>query len=88
MTWIKVEDELPEQRVSVLVKNGRKIYDAYYSRKKWRRFGKQLHKVTEWKKDPVLYPKVPRKDLNAFLRRAKKYRHQMQKKEMRFNPQP
>lgn len=43
---------------------------------------KVLHKVTHWWKCPVMYPKIPAKDLEAYLSRAKKLRKQMQKREM------
>lgn len=79
MTWIKIEDELPIQKFRVRVKNGkRELPDACYYRKKWHLWDRKLHKVTEWFKCPITYPKIPPKDLRAYLRRAKKYRHQMQ----------
>jgi len=79
--WIKIEDGLPIQNVSIRVKNGGKIWEARYYRKKWRSiYGKQLHKVTEWYKCPVEYPKIPAKDMKKFVERYNLYKHQMQKR--------
>ena len=95
MSWIRVEDELPIQNFQVRVKNGKKILDARYYRKKWYsshdynvwKDGEarevRFHQVTEWYKCPVVYPKIPVKDLQAFLKRAEKYRDQMMNKYLR-----
>lgn len=100
MTWIKVEEELPIQGWRVRAKNGKRVFDASYYRKKWYWCDKKLHKVTEWEKCPVTYPKISQKDMRAYLRRAEKYRGQMQPKKFitkppiglysadRFNPEP
>lgn len=93
--WIKIEDELPIQNWHVRVKNGKKILEARYYRKKWYSYHQydvwddgelrpvRLHQVTEWEKHWT-YPSVPQKDMRAFFRRAQKYRTQMKSKEMKF----
>ena len=90
--WIKVEDELPIQGIHVRAKNGKRTFDAKYYRKKWYSYHDwdvwedgearevRLHKVTEWWKCPVMYPKISPRAFIAFYRRAQKYKHQMQKK--------
>lgn len=82
MEWISIEDELPIQRMGIYVKNGKHIVWAYYYRKKWWSWQRRLHKVTHWNKCPVTYPKIPAKDMRAYLRRAAKYKKQMQKKNL------
>lgn len=95
--WIKVEDELPIQKFNVRVKNGMAIANASYYRKKWYTWryddelgeyvrGRKLHKVIQWWKCPVSYPKIPRRDMQDFIDRAKKYKHQFQYKRMVFGP--
>lgn len=84
MTWIKCSDEIPIQGISVRVKNGLKFETAKYYRGKWRSHGRFLHKVHEWEKCPVTYPKIPAKDYRQFMRKCERYKHQMQPK--RFSP--
>lgn len=84
--WIKIEDALPIQNFVVKVRNGTKIYEAKYYRKKWTSFGRQLHKVTEWYKCPVVYPKVLPKEWRKFLERAESYKNQMQKRNFITRP--
>lgn len=86
MNWIKVENELPIQGFRVKVKNGKRIFDAWYYRKKWYSWDIRLHKVTEWKKCPVIYPKIPPKDWRAFRNRAVTYRQQMQPRNFTYGP--
>ncbi len=86
LMWIKVEDELPIQNWSVRVKNGKRMVEAKYYRKKWYWWDRQLYKVTEWEKCPITYPKIPKKDLNDFFKRAKKNTHLMQKRNFHFGP--
>ncbi len=93
--WIKIEAELPIQSFLVSARNGKRIVDAIYYRKKWYSahdydmwgVGEarqvRLHKVTEWYKCPIVYPKIPQKDFKAFIKRSEKYRNQMQPKKMR-----
>lgn len=82
--WISIKDQLPIQKWGVRVKNGKKVVDAFYYRKKWYWWDRKLHKVTHWEKCPVTYPKIPLKDMRDFLNRAKKYKHQIQKRKFTF----
>jgi hypothetical protein len=80
LDWISVDDELPIPEFTVYVKNGKRIVEAKYYRKKWYWWDRNLHNVTHWAKDPVTYPKIPRKDMNAYMKRANQLRGQMQKR--------
>ncbi len=85
MSWISIVDELPIQSFGISVKNGKNIlHNAIYYRKKWYAYDRKLHKVTHWYKCPVSYLKIPHKDLIDFLKRAKKYKNQMNSKEFTF----
>lgn len=84
MVWIKIEDELPIQKFIVDVRNGTRIYQAYYYRKKWYSYRHMLHKVKEWRKCPVGYPKIPKKDLEKYLARAKELRNQIKSRKFNF----
>ena len=86
MTWISIKDELPIQKWIVQVKNGKSICSASYYRKKWYCRDRKLHKITHWAKDLVSYPKIPHKDMKKYLKRAEKYRHQMQTKNFKTGP--
>lgn len=79
--WISVEEKLPPQNWSVIVKNGKNICNhATYHYKKWYNWDRKLYKVTHWKYFPNDEPKIPVADLKAFMKRAKELRHQMQPK--------
>lgn len=84
--WIKIEDELPIQGFPVEVKNGKRIFYGWYYRKKWRSWDIRLHKVTEWYKCPISYPKIPPKDWRAFRKRSVTYRQQMQPRNFTYGP--
>lgn len=101
MAWIKTEDELPIQNFRVRVKNGKQVVDAKYYRKKWYthpffdawyedhpKKRRKLHKVTEWEKCPISYPKISRKEMKGFLDRVEKYRHQIQSRKFTFMAVP
>jgi hypothetical protein len=87
MKWISVEDELPPQKYPVIVKNGKTIvYYVKYHYNKWHHWGRKLHKVTHWKFAQDRRPSIPPKDMRAYLRRAEKYKQQMQPKKFTTRP--
>jgi len=87
MKWISIEDELPPQGYTVMVKNGKTIvYSACYHYKKWHHWNRKLHRVTHWKYFQDRRPSIPPKDMRAYLRRAEKYRHQMKTRTLRTGP--
>lgn len=82
--WISVENELPPQKWSVIVKNGKLIvHNVRYHYKKWHHWGRKLHRVTHWRYSDHCKPSIPIKDMNAYFRRAQKYRDQMKKREFK-----
>lgn len=87
MEWISVEDNLPPQGWEVIVKNGKSILPyVKYRYKKWHHWDKILHRVTHWRFSEDNKPSIPPKDLNAYMRRAEKYRHQMQTRKFKTGP--
>ncbi len=87
MEWISVQDKLPIQKWNVTVKNGKSILNnAKYHYKKWHYWDRKLHQVTHWRYDEQNKPTIPIKEIRAYLRRAEKYRHQMQPRNFKTGP--
>lgn len=81
--WIDVNDKLPPQKWTVIVKNGKSVLgDVKYHYKKWHYWNRKLHKVTHWKFSENGKPKIPIKNMRSYLKKAKLYRNQMQPKKM------
>lgn len=94
MDWISVENGLPPENYPVYVMNGKNKYIASYCEKKWIANWKrdiwderedkcvELHKVHKWAYEPITGLKIPVKDFEEYMKRAKKFNHQIQKKKL------
>lgn len=58
MEWISVNDNLPEEGISVLVSNGEFVCESYLKNKKWIRGGVEIFYMTptHW----MFFPKPPK----------------------------